>query len=314
MRKERRQKLGTLKSLIIKPATKVRYDRAFASFLQYQRNHRLALATELDVQLSDYLEHLWEEGESRYLAADTLSGVQHLQPSVKGHIPQAWRLLNQNELPARAPPFTTEQVEVLCGCTLTTPWMPLALLTGFWGLLRTGELLKIQACHVIPSGAHVLIHLGETKMTSRNAGVENVYIHHIYTAQLLQAWASVAKPHDYLVPVSQYQFRLSFSQAIQKCQFTGFKPYSLRRGGATALYIDTKSYTQVCQQGDGLQKELPAFISPMELHFQPSTRGSCHVSKGVFRPCGSINLKHLSYRISESRGTWKGILQVADDG
>ena len=175
-----------------------------------------------------------------------------MQPSVKGHIPQAWRLLKawaQNELPARAPPFTKEQVEVLCGCTLTTPWMPLALLTGFWGLLRTGELLKIQACHVIPSGAHVLIHLGETKMTSRNAGVENVYIHHIYTAQLLQAWASVAKPHDYLVPVSQYQFRLSFSQAIQKCQFTGFKPYSLRRGGATALYIDTKSYTQVCQQG-----------------------------------------------------------------
>ena len=58
VRKERRQKLGTLKSLIIKPATKVRYDRAFASFLQYQRNHRLALAKsnpELDVQLSDYL-------------------------------------------------------------------------------------------------------------------------------------------------------------------------------------------------------------------------------------------------------------------
>ena len=85
--------------------------------------------------------------------------------------------------------------------------MPLVLLTGFWALLRTGELLKLQARDVIKSGSHVVLALGETKMSARDAGVENVFVPHLVTSQLLQSWAAVAKPSDQLIPVPVHIFR-----------------------------------------------------------------------------------------------------------
>ena len=68
---------------------------------------------------------------------------------------------------------------------------------------------------------------------------------------LLRAWLLRARPDDFLVDLRPHAFRAAFQGARVACGFTNcrFKPYSLRRGGATHLFITTKSYSQVCQAG-----------------------------------------------------------------
>lgn len=52
----RRKTLGSLKSLLIRPATVVRYERAFKAFLPYLEGQGKALA--LDAQAIEYLNYL----------------------------------------------------------------------------------------------------------------------------------------------------------------------------------------------------------------------------------------------------------------
>jgi hypothetical protein len=65
--------LGTLRSLVIKPSTIVRYEKAFRLFLAFLLSQKVALAHNLlvlDDQVQCYLENLWEDGESLSLAGD----------------------------------------------------------------------------------------------------------------------------------------------------------------------------------------------------------------------------------------------------
>ena len=57
----RRKTLGSLKSLLIRPATVVRYERAFKAFLTYLEGQGEALASSiqaLDAQAIEYLNYL----------------------------------------------------------------------------------------------------------------------------------------------------------------------------------------------------------------------------------------------------------------
>ena len=146
-RQERRQHLGALKSLVIRPATITRYERALQAFLHFVESQSSDIATTrqaLDVQLQDYLDWLWEEGESLSLAGDTLSAVQHFQPSCRRNLCGSWRLLKArqlHELPARAPPLTWDLLTILLGWFQPrAPEIALGLPLAFRALLRTDEL------------------------------------------------------------------------------------------------------------------------------------------------------------------------------
>ena len=110
-RKKRRAELGPLKSLVLPPATIARYEKAFRAFVQYLNLQKMDLSrtkTGLDHQLVDYLDFLWEDGESLSLAGDTLASVQNFQPSAKRNINQAWRMLKTwqlHELPSQGNSF-----------------------------------------------------------------------------------------------------------------------------------------------------------------------------------------------------------------
>ena len=95
-RKARRQQLGRLKNLVIQPATLRRYETAMKHFLEFLRWNGYTLPSgyeEVDRLASLYVEELWEEGDSRYLAQDVLSSLQHFEPQLKRRLLQSWRLI-----------------------------------------------------------------------------------------------------------------------------------------------------------------------------------------------------------------------------
>lgn len=259
-RQQRRAALGTLKSLVIQPNTFLRYRRAFTLFLQYLAQQRASIAPtrqELDHQVENYLEHLWQDGESLSLAGDTLSGIQHFQPNCKRHLPGSWRLFKAwqlRELPARAPPFTITTLQVLLGCLhAKSPSVALGVYLAFRCLLRTGELLALQAKDIVipPRSASAVLYLGLTKTGQRNPHAGTVNFTDLPLAHRLRLWKSQVPPHTPLIPWPAAKFRSQFKLALKEAGLASFdfKPYSLRRGGATDLWLTTHNYSLVAHTG-----------------------------------------------------------------
>ena len=194
---------------------------------------------------------MWITGEGKALAANTLPGIQHFLPYVKNKIPAAWRLhkaWNTRETPARAPPLTLELVEALSGRAfeLKRPDIAVALQVGFHGLMRTGELLHVTcgACEFHSSFSSVVINLGLTKAGQRMVALESVCVENKSISKMLKAACISKMPGDPLLPQGVFDFRKVFHKLLNDLGLTdfGFKPYSLRRGGATH---DFRSHSQL---------------------------------------------------------------------
>ena len=71
-----------------------------------------------------------------------------------------------------------------------------------------------------------------------------------HLVQQIAAWKSAVSSTAYLIPIPCHAFRSAFREALKFCGLPDtFKPYSLRRGGATHIFKMTGSYAQVCQAG-----------------------------------------------------------------
>ena len=259
-RQKTRKQLGTLKSLTIQPRTRARYDRAKARFYQFLDDNSLVLPRErsqLDYLLCDYLEHLWATGEGRGLASDTLASIQDASPKVKGSIPGAWRLLKTwhvNEIPCRAPPLPERILQSLVGYFLFhhQPGMALSLLLAFYSMLRTGELLGIRNRDVTVDdrGRSAVISLGYTKGGKRTGAAESVTVTVSDVIRRLSQWKKATTPGSSLTP-SPYKWRQLFSKALDALDLQDweFRPYSLRRGGATFWFGKHGSLDRILLQG-----------------------------------------------------------------
>lgn len=155
-RAKQRQNLGTLKQLAIQPQTHKRYQAARERFFAYLSENHLELPRcipAFDDLLSDYVEHLWASGEGRALASDSVAAMQDAEPRLKGSLQGTWRLLktwHTNEVPNRAPPLPEAVLEATLGwCLFHEDYaFGVSLLLGFYGLLRTGELLSVCNHHI----------------------------------------------------------------------------------------------------------------------------------------------------------------------
>ena len=239
-----RQQLGSLKSLTVQPKTRSRYDKALDQFWDFLKQEKLALPTQiqaLDGVVSEYIEHLWSSGAGRALASDTVAALQDAEPHVRGHLHGTWRLLrawNQNEIPNRAPPLPVEVLKAMVGYSFFREDLQfgLSLLLGFYGVLRTGEILGIRSSDVTierVSGPAV-ISLGLTKGGKRSGSAESVSITTDQPLRWLWHWKTLA-PSNTALCSSPAAWRKQFNDTLAALQFEdcGFRPYSLRRGGAT---------------------------------------------------------------------------------
>ena len=255
---EQRQKLGSLHSLTVQPATKKRYESALSRFFDFLKLEGIVLPRQkdaLDDLVSEYLEFLWSSGEGRALASDTLAGLENLEQHLKGHLATSWRLLkvwHQNEMPNRAPPFPEKVLQALVGKALVQNdhAFALSLLLGFYGMMRTGEILCLEPWHVaVPKdNGPAIISLGLTKAGKRQGAAESITISVSDVVRRLRQWkAATNKP----LVSSATQWRAQFSQSLNELGLSEFqfRPYSLRRGGATFWFQKHGSFDRLMVQG-----------------------------------------------------------------
>ena len=255
-----RKKLGPLHTLTVQNRTKQRYEKARQGFYSFLKHEEIPLPkrrSDLDALVSEYIEHLWSTGEGRSKANDTVAGLQDLDPKLRGSLPGSWRLLKTwsiNELPNRAPPMPSAVLHGLVGYALFNDDLGFAvsLMLGFYCMLRTGEVLTLLSNHISmtrPSRVAVLS-LGLTKGGKRQGAAESATLSVVEALQLLWKWKKANPPNTPLCPPA-HQWRAKFSDALKalKLEEFGFRPYSLRRGGATHWFRHHGSLDKLLIQG-----------------------------------------------------------------
>ena len=89
-----------------------------------------------DLQLCVFAKALWEEGDAKATLGNTLGGLAHFVPGLRGDLKGAWRLYrawNKAEPEARAPPYTMIMAQAMAGFMLHLGLPRVALMEMFFG-------------------------------------------------------------------------------------------------------------------------------------------------------------------------------------
>ena len=262
----RKERAGIqLRQAGLAPLTVHHYRSAFARFwswLQMDPPFRVVDPISYDVSLSAFLEALWTAGETRNVAGNALSASLIVFPELKHKLCESWALLsiwNKIELPTRAPPLSPAVVLALANkFRLQGDWPgALLIVLGFDAFLRTGELMNAiwSDLSFNDDGTQGVINLWHTKTGQRSAAYEALPIHDPLVYRVyIQAWSTVAPGttrRHYVYPHRPLIFRERFSAALRELGVAqiGYRPYSLRRGGATAFYRATANLQATIERG-----------------------------------------------------------------
>ena len=215
---------------------------------------------QLDEQICDWIQSVCEQGESIHIVSDALCGLHHYEPWTKRQIPMAWKIFGiwrKLETPDRAPPLV---------CNIIYSWANYALdhkelefgallLLGFFALLRTGELLQVRPKDLLLGTTSGIVSLFQTKTGQRDNVAEMVAFEDDMTLEFLRAVKlHCSSPERINVPIwchSAQAFRNKFKHYMKRFDLHShqFRPYSLRRGGATWLFQSTGSMEAALVKG-----------------------------------------------------------------
>jgi integrase len=256
-----RRALGPLSSLLINARTLKRYTTALQIFFQWTLAERISLEVtewELDEICGRFIDVCWQEGEAKGVAGDVLSALQHRIPSLKRNLNGSWRLFtawNRHEMPSRAPPLPEFVALAIAGVLHAWQRTDAALLVAlaFYGFMRTGEmctLIRGQMEFAIDL-SFVVLFLPDSKGAQRKGAPESILIRHSPLARCLKALLRNLLPGDRLAQREPAQFRVLFQAACVELGIGdfGYKPYSLRRGGASHHFRLGGNLSQTSEMG-----------------------------------------------------------------
>eukprot|EP00438_Fugacium_kawagutii_P032620 Skav203451 [mRNA] locus=scaffold2237:7330:11377:- [translate_table: standard] len=211
----------------------------------------------MDAVLCDYLEHLWSSGSGRAQACDTIAGVQDIQPNLRNQLPGSWRLLKTwsvHEVPCRAPPLPEHVLQAMAGwCFFHGHFaFGISLLVGFYTMLRTGEIIGLRSSHLLcgPQDKQIVISLGLTKSGKRHGAAESVILGFQPAVELTKRWKTLVGPASPFVSTAA-RWRKLFNECLVGLGIEAqqFRPYSLRRGGATFWFAKHQNMDRLLIQG-----------------------------------------------------------------
>jgi len=201
---------------------------------------------DVDGAVGDAIELAWDTGLSRALAGNLICGLEHFVNPLRGKLKESWRLWKvwgQREVPARAPPLSGRATLGLCWYMWVWGYPVAALLTylGFHRFLRTMEFLGLRAGQLTFGRGKVHIGLATSKGAQRHGTTEGVTVDDdAWLVEQLRRRCRALWPGDLLLPITARQYRVLFDAAVQALGLpSDFKPYSLRRGGASQFFQRT---------------------------------------------------------------------------
>eukprot|EP00438_Fugacium_kawagutii_P022803 Skav204861 [mRNA] locus=scaffold2222:4477:5400:+ [translate_table: standard] len=247
-----------LEDAALTEATKVRYYSALKKILPTLENCQHLSA--LDDDVCEWIHSMWESGEPLLTIGDALSAMHFFQPWTKRQVPHSWKLFSvwrRLEIPCRAPPLTEELVFTMAGFALQRADLEMAavLTLSFHCLLRTGEALSVRLEDLLLGDQSGICRLHNTKSGRRVSADEAISITDFRVLEILKSLQLVRQSkHLNNIPLwsrSASQFRILFRALTQKIgvDHHNFRPYSLRRGGATALFQATNSMESALVRG-----------------------------------------------------------------
>ena len=239
--------------------------------------------SDLDVYVSRWVRKMWALGEPMLTVGDGLSALHFFQPWTKKRIPQAWKLFaiwKRIEIPSRAPPLTRPLVQSMAAyeidhCNLE---MAALLLLSFHCLLRTGEALTLTPNDLILGTDSGICSLKGTKSGKRNSANEAISITDPAVLDTVAAVCSLKRQANLeMAPIwssSPSAFRVRFKKlcGIFGLQTHCFRPYSLRRGGATFFFQTHKSMEEALIRGRWESSRVARVYIMDALSYLPSIR------------------------------------------
>eukprot|EP00438_Fugacium_kawagutii_P027178 Skav234837 [mRNA] locus=scaffold1428:134374:134982:- [translate_table: standard] len=143
------------------------------------------------------------------------------------------------------------------GVLMTWRWRRLSqlCLVGYCGLLRTGEMFLLRKRDVVlPSkrGQPAVLFLQDTKTAQRNHLLwEKVVIQEQVGIDCLEQLCQRRRQDDFLVDESATKLRELWKQVVQHLRLEQFHflPYSIRRGAATASYVNGSTFDELLEKG-----------------------------------------------------------------
>ena len=232
--------------------------RTLRAFLLYTRVERLPLRTQtqLDFAVGEYLNALFQEGESIAQGGHLLSGLKRFFPSLRFKLPIAsqfyknWQRIHH---PERAVPISWDLLLALAGVTLAqgNKAVSLMLLVGFMCFLRTSEMLSLQALHLLPhqDQRRITVIVPFAKTSNGNPQVVTCSDPRVW--KLAVAVLDDVRPSATLWPSTPGAFRQFWKALLDVFGFeaSDYSPYGIRRGGATWFFIETSSMDATLQRG-----------------------------------------------------------------
>ncbi|CAE7227476.1 unnamed protein product [Symbiodinium sp. CCMP2592] len=198
---------------------------------------------DLDDELAEYINHLYQEGDNVTQAGWTVSGLKRFLPRCRPHLQTAQLFLrnwHRVHLPQRTSPLPWLGAKAMAAAAARIGRFDLALLVliGFSFFLRTMELLSLRSVHIrlFPQDGTVVIAILNAK-TAKGLQ-QSLSLHEESLVAILQFLMDRARPSDYLYSFSVATFRHEFACLVKAVGLSpeSYLPYCLRRGGATAFY------------------------------------------------------------------------------
>ena len=255
-----------LRDVMYAPVTRSLYRLAFVELWKWVgRPPPLDVSSPrlYDSLLAEFIEHAWSSGMTRGDAGNALSASVFAYPNLRGRgrLSESWLLLNtwaKLEAPFRAPPLPGLVVLALIWYLVRRRRYDAAFLVaaGFDGFLRTGEMLNLMNKDV-QIGADNLgaIRFAFTKSGQRHAAFESSTVQDPLVGRLFRLHVAHSPqgqdPEAYIFSGSKCSFYELFEDGLSwlGVSHLRFKPYSLRRGGATAFFRKWKSMELTLERG-----------------------------------------------------------------
>lgn len=240
------------------PKTQSRYYIALRKLVPVVEKVRAE--EQLDASVCDWIRAMWVSGEPLLTIGDALSALQFHQPWTKRKLVHSWKLFSvwrKVEVPTRAPPLTQRIIRSMAAYAIAqNRWgFAMVLILGFECLLRTGELLNLYPRDLLAGRSSGICTLRETKSGKRTGSNEFVSITDPVALELVKQFLQLRRELNLTtLPVwtaSATAFRRQFAQicSIFDLQRHSFRPYSLRRGGATHAFQVSQSMEFVLARG-----------------------------------------------------------------